>query len=169
MRSFEPLRLALLALLIVLLQLAWFVQFPGWRATADLYVVFLLLVSAGRGPALAGALALAGGAIIDAYSGSLVALHLLYYMLPVTLGSLVRSHMLIEYRLLGSLVVFLLLIGKVLAQFLVAACSGWIGGPGYLLKVNYWPALFISAGVYAAWPTLMRLLQAPTAARIHGR
>jgi hypothetical protein len=91
---------------------------------------------------------------MDSFSGAFVIYHLLFYLLPVALGSLVRSHMLTEYRFLGSLTVLGLLLAKIAGQLIVALSMGWIDTPLYLFRVYYWPALLTSLGVYLAWPWL---------------
>ena len=151
----EYVRLALLGVLILLAQLAWYLAFPDWRAGFDLYLVFLLLVSSARGPLFGGTYALAGGLIMDAFSGPLPVFHLLYYFIPVLIGAQLRSHMLLKFRMLGSGVLALLLIGKVATQLVIGLVAGWLPSALYIFRVNYGSLLLCIALVYLLWPWLI--------------
>ncbi|MCH7471503.1 hypothetical protein IIA79_00925 [bacterium] len=151
MRKTEVLRLALIGLLLLLLQLAWYLAFPQWRGAVDLYVPFLLLLTAGRGPFLGGAFAVLGGLVMDAYSTTFITFHIFYYLLPVAVGSLLRSRMLVEFPHLGALTVALLLFSKVVAQLLAAIAFGWVDSWLYLFRVNYWPLLVMFLLTYLGW------------------
>jgi hypothetical protein len=154
----ENTRTALIGLMILLLQLALILGFPGWRTGFELYAAFLLLLAASRGPVFAGVYALAGGAIMDAYSDQFIAFHILFYLIPVALGSLVRAHVLSEYRMLGAVSTAALMLLKVLLMLLTALAMGWLPSASYLFKVNYLPILFTSSLVYLAWPAVTRIL-----------
>lgn len=157
MRTTEPLRLAAMGLLLLLVQLAIYLRFPEWRAGMDFYLVFLLLLTGTRGHLIAGSFALAGGIIMDAFSGSLYMFHTVFYMAPVLLGSLMRSYVLVEYRPLAALCIAGLLLLKVLAMFGVAFALDYIDSPVYLLKVNYWSILLAVGLVYFSWGQIVRL------------
>jgi len=157
MRPAEPLRLVALALLALLIQLALYLRFPEWRAGIDLYLIFLLLLTATRGQLTAGVFALGGGIIMDCFSGSFYVFHTVFYVAPVIMGTLMRSHVLVEYRQLGTLCVATLLIVKILVMFGVALALGWIDSPLYLLRVNYWSLLLVIAAVYLGWNGIVRL------------
>jgi len=162
MRSLEPLRLGLLGILLLFVQLAWYTALPHSRAGIDIYAIFLLLLAAARGPVLAGAYAVAGGAVMDSFSNTFVIFHMLYYLLPVALGSLVRSYMITEYRLLGTLTVAGLLLAKVIAQLAVGFSLGWLSSPLFIFRVNYWSIALCSLVVYLTWPYLSRLIPSPS-------
>lgn len=150
-------RLSLLALLILLLQLALILGLPGWRTGFELYAPFLLLVSASRGPVLAGVYALAGGAVMDAFSDQYVVFHILFYLIPVALGSLVRAHVLTEYRLLGAVTTVSMMIAKVALMLIAGLVMGWIPSGAYLFKANYLPIFVVGAIVYSFWNAITRL------------
>ena len=156
----EPVRLALLGLLILLVQLALTLGLPGWRTGFEFYALFLLLLAASRGPVLAGVYALAGGAIMDAYSDQFIVFHILYYLIPVALGSLVRAYVLTEYRMLGTVSAVGLLLLKIVAMLLVAWAMRWVPSPVYLFKVNYVPVLAAGLAVYCSWPWIIRVMGA---------
>lgn len=162
----EALRLALLGLLVLLVQLALILGFPGWRSGFEFYALFLMLLAAIRGPVLAGVYALAGGAIMDSYTDQFIVFHILYYLAPVALGSLVRSYVLSEFRMLGTVATVCLLLFKIFAMLLVAWLSGWLASPAYLFKVNYIPVLAVGGLVYYAWPWIIRVMGAAEANRI---
>jgi hypothetical protein len=151
----EYVRLALLGLFILLLQLAWYLEFPHWRSGVDIYLVFLLLVASARGPLFGGSYALAGGLIMDAASGPLPVFHLLYYFIPVLIGAQLRSHMLLKFRFLGSGVLALLLLGKIVSQLIIGIAAGWLPSVWCLFKENYLSLLLCVAVVYALWPWLI--------------
>jgi hypothetical protein len=161
MRSTEPLRLALIGLLALLLQLAWYMKFPGWRDGFDLYIVFLLFLAAARGPQLTGLFALAGGLVMDAFSPSYPVFHLLYYMVPVVAGSIIRSQLIVEYNLLGTLAVAGLLAGKIVMQLVFALALGLVDSPALLFAANYWSVVFLSVLVFGCWRWLIRLIPTP--------
>ena len=169
MRLAEPLRLALLGIAVLILQLALIASLPGWRTGFELYAIFILLLAATRGPLLAGVYALAGGAVMDAYSNVFIVFHILFYLVPVGLGSLIRSQVLTEYRLLGSSAVVGLLLLKVLAMLGAAYAIGAVPSLSYLFRTNYVPILACGVVVYAAWPWLNRLMGAGTEVRVVGR
>lgn len=156
----EPVRLALLGLLILLVQQALTLGLPGWRVGFEYYALFLLLLAASRGPILAGVYALAGGAIMDAYSDQFIVFHILFYLVPVALGSLVRAYVLTEYRMLGTMSAVGLLLLKIVAMLLVAWGMRWVPSPVYLFKVNYLPVLVTGVMVYCAWPWIIRAMGA---------
>jgi len=158
--SLESLRLLLIAISITLLQVTFYTRFPEWRAGVDLYVIFLLLLTAARGPVYGGILALIGGAVMDCFSIQLPAFHVLYYLLPVAAASFVRARMLIEYRQLGTLFVGGLLLFKILAQFAVARASGWVDSAYYLFHLNYLSLLLELALTWLFWPSLAKLVPA---------
>ncbi len=152
----EALRLAAMGLLILLVQLALTLGLPGWRTGFEFYALFLMLLAATRGPVLAGVYALAGGAIMDSYTDQFIVFHILYYLAPVALGSLVRAYALSEFRMLGTLATVSLLVFKIFAMLLVAWISRWLPSPVYLFKVNYIPVLVVGGLVYWAWPWIIR-------------
>jgi len=158
MKPTEPLRLSLLAILLILVQLTLWLMLPGWRAGIDLYIVFLLLVTAAYGPLIGGAFALAGGLIFDAPSAYFIAFHLIYYLLPVLIGSHLRAYMLVEYRVLGTVVIGLLILGKALAQLSWGLLMGWLGSPWFLVRLNYWPLLILVVLIYLFWQPLIKLI-----------
>ena len=154
----EYVRLALLGVFFLLLQLAWYLAFPGWRSGVDIYLVFLLLVSSARGPLFGGTYALAGGLIMDAVSGPLPVFHLLYYMIPVLIGAQLRSHMLLKFRFLGAGVLALLLAGKIAAQLITGVIAGWLPSVWYIFHANYLSLALCVAVVYVLWPWLIGLI-----------
>jgi hypothetical protein len=158
MRATEPLRLALVGLLFILLQLAFYTAFPQWRAGVDIYVAFLLLVTATRGPLMSGIYAVGGALPMDALSGEFPVFHMFYYLLPVVLGAVLRSYMLVEFKLLGALTVLGLLLLKIILLFIVGATEGKLDSPVYLLQVNYLPMLFLTGLVLLAWPWMIRVI-----------
>jgi hypothetical protein len=158
MRATEPLRLALIALLVLLVQLALYLVFPAWRAGLDPFLILLLLLATARGPFLAGVFALLGGVLMDAYSDQLISFHVIYYLVPVAVGAMIRSQLIVEYHFLGTLTVFALLLGKVLAQYLSFFIMGHVDSPAFLLRVNYWSILLMTAIVYICWRWLVRLV-----------
>lgn len=158
MRATEPLRLALIGLLVIFGQQALYLVFPAWRAGFDPFLVLLLLLATARGPFLAGVFALVGGVLMDAYSDQLISFHVLYYLVPVALGAMIRSQLIVEYHFLGTLTVFALLVGKVLAQYLAFYVLGQIDSSAFLLRVNYWSILLMTAVVYLCWRWLVRLV-----------
>lgn len=158
MRATEPLRLALIGLLVILVQLAFYLIFPGWRAGFDPFLVLLLLLATARGPFLAGVFALVGGVLMDAYSSHLLSFHVIYYLIPVAVGTMIRSQLIVEYNFLGTLTVLALLLGKVLAQFLAFFAMGQLDSAAYLLRVNYWSVLLMAGIVFLCWRWLVRLV-----------
>ncbi|MDQ3023884.1 MAG: hypothetical protein M3R04_05820, partial [bacterium] len=90
MRTNDSVRLSLIALVLLIVQLVWYLKFPGWRS-ADFYLVFLLLLAAARGPVYGGIFAIVGGAVLDSFSAQYAAFHMLFYLLPVAVGTLIRS------------------------------------------------------------------------------
>jgi rod shape-determining protein MreD len=169
MRLTEPLRLGLIGLLTVLLQLALYLQLPQWRAGLDFYVVFLLLLTATRGSALGCGYAIAGGLLLDAYSGAYCGFHTVYYLLPVAIGSLLRAQMLVQYRFLGASTISLLILGKVIAQLVVALVLGGLDSPAYLFRLNYWSLVLMFVFIYASWGWLVRIFPTPPEVRRLGR
>lgn len=165
MRRTEPLRLTALGLLLIFLQLSWYLAFPDLRAPVDLYPLFLLLATASAGTLLGGSLALAGGLMMDLYGGQFLAFHCFYYLLPVLIGSQLRAHMLTEFRLLGALAAVLFIIGKIVAQLLILLVSRRLESFAYLFRLNYWPLVVIAVVIYAAWPWLVRQFPLPTKVR----
>ena len=158
MRATEPLRLALVGLMFILLQLAFYSAFPQWRAGVDIYVAFLLLVTATRGPLMSGAYAVVGGWLMDAFSGGFPVFHMFYYLLPVLLGAVLRSYMLVEFKLLGALTVLALLLLKILLPFAMASMQGKLDSPAYLLQVNYLPMLLLTMLVLLLWPWMIKVI-----------
>jgi hypothetical protein len=151
-------RLALIGLLLLLLQLALIQGFPGWRTGFEFYAPFLLLLAASRGSILAGVFALAGGAIMDSYSNQFIIFHILFYLIPVALGSLVRAHVLSEYRMLGAISTAAIMLLKVVLMLIAGIAMGWLPSAAYLFKVNYLPILFTSSLLYFAWPGISRVM-----------
>jgi hypothetical protein len=154
----ETLRLAVLGLLILLVQLALTLGLPGWRTGFEFYALFLMLLAARRGPVLAGIYALAGGAIMDSYTDQFIVFHILFYLVPVALGSLVRAYVLSEFRMLGTIATISLLLLKIAAMLLVAWVARWIPSPVFLFKVNYIPVLAVAGLVYWTWPWIIRVM-----------
>jgi len=160
-------RLAMLALMIVLLQLALYLAYPGARAGVDIYIVFILLATAACGVPLGGVLAVAGGALMDVYSIEMPAFHVFFYLIPVAIGAQLRVHMLTQYRLLGAGIFALLVVGKIVLQFTLFAATGRLASPIHLLEVNYWPLLATAILLYILWPWLVRLFPRPS--EVQGR
>ncbi len=158
MKITEPIRMALIGVFALLLQLTLMLSFPEWRAGFDLFLVYILILTTTRGPAMGGTYAMLGGLILDAFSGQHLVFHLLFYLLPVGIGSLVRSHMLIEFKSLGTLTVGGLLLVKVLAELLGAMALGNIDSFFYIFRVNYLSILIFCGLVYAGWPVLVNLM-----------
>lgn len=169
MRRTEPLRLTLLALLVIFVQLAWYLAFPTKRATLDLYALFILLVTASTGPLLGGVLALTGGVLMDLYGAGFGAFHCFYYLLPVAIGSHLRAHMLTEFRLLGTLATVALILIKIIAQLLVLLATNRVHSGALLFQVNYWPLVIVAIAVYFFWPKLVRQFPMPSKVRSDGR
>lgn len=157
MRTNDSVRLALIALVILVLQLVWYLKFPAWRA-ADFYIVFLLLLAAARGPVYGGIFAILGGAVLDSFSAQYAAFHMLFYLLPVAVGTLIRSRMLLSYSQLGAGAVALLLLLKVVLQLVAAMLAHAIDSPVYLFKLNYVPLLLEAVLVYLLWDKLARAI-----------
>lgn len=160
MRATEPIRLALIGLIIVLFQLAVYTKFPGMRAGADFFVLFVLLVTATYGSAVGGVSALFGGLLMDAHGSTYFAFHLLYYVIPVVLGTMFRSQMLMEFRMLGALAVLGLLLIKVILQYITGLATGQIGSFTPLFAVNYWSILLTAIAVLILWPKLVAIVTA---------
>ena len=169
MRRTEPVRLTLLALLVIFVQLAWYLAFPTTRAALDLYALFILLVTASTGPLLGGVLALTGGILMDLYGAGYGAFHCFYYLLPVAIGSHLRAHMLTEFRLLGTLATVGLILVKIVAQLVVLLATNQVHSAAPLFQLNYWPLVFVAFGVYIFWPRLVRQFPMPSKVRSHGR
>jgi hypothetical protein len=169
MRKTEPLRLAAMGLLLIFLQLAWYLCFPTTRAALDLYPLFLLLATAAAGPLLGGCLALAGGVLMDLYGGGFGAFHCFYYLVPVALGSHLRAHMLTEFRLLGTLATVALILAKILAQLIWLLATNRLNSPAPLFGLNYWPLVLVAIAVYIFWPRLVSQFPMPTKVRSDGR
>jgi hypothetical protein len=160
-------RLAMLALMIVLLQLALYLAYPGARAGVDIYIIFILLATAACGVPLGGVLAVAGGALMDVYSIEMPAFHVFFYLIPVAIGAQLRVHMLTQYRLLGAGIFALLVVGKIILQFTLFVATGRLASPVHLLELNYWPLLATAVLIYAMWPWLVRLFPRPS--EVQGR
>jgi hypothetical protein len=156
-RYADTVRLTLIATAVLIGQLVWYYEFPGWRS-ADFYVVFLLLLAIGRGPLYGGIYAIIGGAVMDSFSAQYSAFHMFYYLLPIAIGTLIRSRTLLAYRQLGAGAVALLLLVKVLGQLVLALSLHWIESPVYLFKLNYLPLLLEAALVYGSWDRLSRIV-----------
>jgi integral membrane sensor domain MASE1 len=165
MRGYETLRLGILALLTIVAQLALYQAYPDLRS-ADLYVTFLLLVSAVRGPLYGGTYGIIGGIAMDSFSPQYNVFHMFYYLLPVTAGTLIRSRMLLEYRQLGAAAVLALLLAKVFAQFAAGLALHYLHSGGVLLRLdNYVPIVLQAAIAYFFWPQLVRLIPEPAEVR----
>ena len=160
-------RLAMLALMIVLMQLAFYLAYPGARAGVDVYLIFILLATAACGVPLGGVLAVAGGALMDVYSIEMPAFHVFFYLIPVAIGAQLRVHMLTQYRLLGAGIFALLVVGKIILQFTLLAATDRLASPVHLLELNYWPLLATAVLIYALWPWLVRLFPRPS--EVQGR
>jgi len=158
MISLDTLRLALIAMLVILIQLAFATALPEWRAGADPYILFLLLVTASRGPVHGGVFALAGGAVMDSFSAQLPAFHVLFYLLPAAAAVLMRSGMLLNYSQLASMLVAALLLAKVLLQFLVGRAAGWLDNASPLLHVNYISILLMALITLITWTRLGQIV-----------
>jgi hypothetical protein len=156
-RTNDAVRLSLIALCVLIAQLVWYLKFPGWRA-ADFYLVFLLLLASARGPIFGGVFAILGGAVLDSFSSQYAAFHMLFYLLPVAVGTLIRSRMLLSYRQLGGGAVALLLLLKVILQLVAAMSSHLLDSPVYLFKVSYVPLILESLLVYLFWERLARAM-----------
>lgn len=161
MRSTEPLRLMGIGALALIIQLAFYLKFPAWRSGVDLYLVFLLLLAAARGPYISCVFAMAGGFVMDAYSGTFTTFHLFYYFAPVIVGSLIRTQLILEYNLLGTVAIGLLLLGKIWLQIGVAFSMGWIGSLVPIFQVNYWPLVCMCILTMVRWRWLIRLIPTP--------
>ena len=155
MRTNDAVRLSLIALALLVVQLVWYLKFPGWRAV-DFYLVFLLLLGSARGPVYGGIFAILGGAVLDSFSSQYAAFHMLFYLLPVAVGTLIRSRMLLSYSQLGGSAVAILLFVKVLAQLITALSMHAIGSPVYIFKLNYVPLLLEALLVFIFWDRLAR-------------
>ena len=158
MKLTEPIRLALIGIFALLLQLTLMLKLPEWRVGFDLFLVYILILTTTRGPAMGGSYAMLGGLFLDAFSGQHLVFHLLFYLLPVGIGSLVRSHMLIEFKSLGTLTVGGLLLFKVLAELASGMLLGHIDSLSYILRVNYLSIIIFCGLVYVSWPALVRLM-----------
>jgi hypothetical protein len=157
MKALDILRLGAISLGLLLAEQALQLARPEWRSGSDVYLVWLLILSAARGPLVAAGFALGGGLVMDASSGHFAVFHLLYYLVPVALGTLLRSQLIVEYGLLGALAAAGLLLGKVLVMLAAGMVGGLLSGPSYLLHVNYWPLLAASLAVFAGWRWLVGL------------
>jgi len=164
----EPIRMALIGLFALLLQLTLMLRFPELRAGFDLFLVYVLILTTTRGPAMGGTYAMLGGLVLDAFSGQHLVFHLLFYLVPVGIGSMIRSHMLIEFKSLGTATVGGLLLFKVLAELVGAMVMGHIDSLLYILKVNYAAILVFCAIVYFSWPLLVSLMPPVGGERRHG-
>ena len=161
MRSTEPLRLLGIGALALLIQLAFYLKYPALRGGVDIYLIFLLLLAAARGPYVASVFAMAGGVVMDAYSGAFSTFHLFFYFAPVIIGSLIRTQLIVEYNLLGTAAIGLLLFAKIWMQIGVAFSSGMIGSLGYIFQMNYWPAICLCLLAFFFWRWLIRLIPTP--------
>jgi hypothetical protein len=165
MRRTEPLRLILLGLLVIFIQLAWYLAFPSTRAALDLYALFLLLATAATGPLLGGILALTGGVLMDLYGAGFGAFHCFYYLLPVAIGSHLRAHMLTEFRLLGTFAAVGLILVKIAAQLVFLLATNKIHSIAPLFQLNYWPLVIVALIVYFFWPKLVSQFPMPSKVR----
>ena len=168
MKVTEPIRMALIGLFALLLQLTLMLRFPEWRAGFDLFLVYVLILTTTRGPAIGGFYAMLGGLVLDAFSGQHLVFHLLFYLVPVGIGSMIRSHMLIEFKSLGTATVGGLLLLKVVAELVSALVMGHIDTPLYILRVNFMSILVFCAIVYFSWPMLVTLMPPIGGGRRHG-
>jgi hypothetical protein len=166
MKPYEIIRLSLVAAALLVAEQAVQLARPEWRSGSDVYLVWLLILSSGRGPLVAGAFALAGGLVMDASSGHFAVFHLIYYLVPVALGALLRSQLIVEYGVLGGLIAAALLLGKILAMLAVAVLGGMLPDAGYFFRLNYWPLLIVSLAVLFSWRWLVGLSQPLKAARL---
>lgn len=162
MRPSDPFRLALIGLLLVLVQLAFYTLCPGWRATVDLYPLFLFLATASTGPVIGGILAIGGGCMMDLYSVEYPAFHCFYYLIPVAIGSQLRAHMLTEFRLLGAFSAVLMILGKIAAQLLFALVTLRLSSLAVLAQINFWPLVLVFVVVYGGWPAMVRQFPMPS-------
>lgn len=156
----EWLRLTLISLAVLVLQQALLLARPEWRSGLDFYIVWLLIVSAARGPVTGTALALLGGFIMDAPSVSFGIFHTVYYLLPVVIGALLTAHLITEYNLLAAMIAGGLLLLKIVLMLLTALIMGWVPGPFYLFKLNYLPLILLCIAVFFLWKRLVRLVPA---------
>ncbi len=161
MRSTEPLRLLGIGALALLIQLAFYLKFPAWRGGVDIYLIFLLLLAAARGPYIASVFAMAGGVVMDAYSGVFSTFHLFFYFAPVFIGSLIRTQLIVEYNLLGTIAIGLLLLAKIWLQIGVAFSLGMIGSLSHVFQMNYWPVVCLCLLAFFRWRWLIRLVPSP--------
>jgi hypothetical protein len=161
MNTADNIRLAALGLILLALQMAWYVWFPGLRGGFDLFVPLLLLLTALRGPEMGGTFALIGGVVMDSYSLSLPAFHVLYYLLPVIAGTLLRSRLLTGYRQLGVAAIAVILLLKILLPWLIGVLSGALPSALYLFQVSYLPPLLICGLLYLCWSQAVRLVTPP--------
>jgi hypothetical protein len=161
MRSFDALRLTGISLALLLSEMALQLARPEWRSGYDLFLVWLLILSASRGPLLAVSFALMGGFLMDSASGHFPLFHMAFYLVPVAIGTLFRSQLIVEYNLLGGLCTLGLLAGKILAMLLLAWAGGLLPGLSYAWQINYWPLLLASGLVLVGWRWLVGLAQAP--------
>lgn len=168
MKVTEPIRMALIGLFALLLQLTLMLRFPEWRAGFDLFLVYVLILTTTRGPAIGGTYAMLGGLILDAFSGQHLVFHLLFYLVPVGIGSMIRSHMLIEFKSLGTATVGGLLLLKVVAELATAMILGHIDSPLYILRVNYLSIIVFCGLVYFSWPLLVALMPPLGRGQRHG-
>jgi hypothetical protein len=160
--------MALIGLFALLLQLTLMLRFPEWRAGFDLFLVYVLILTTTRGPAIGGTYAMLGGLILDAFSGQHLVFHLLFYLVPVGIGSMIRSHMLIEFKSLGTATVGGLLLFKIVAELATAMVLGHIDSPLYILRVNYLAIIVFCAIVYFSWPLLVGLMPPLGRGQRHG-
>lgn len=158
MKITEPIRMALIGVFTLLLQLSLMLSYPEWRAGFDLFLVYILILTTTRGPAMGGTYAMVGGLVLDAFSGQHLVFHLLFYLLPVGIGSLVRSHMLIEFKSLGTLAVGGLLLFKVVAELISGMVLGNLDSFMYIFRVNYLSIVLFCGLVYVFWPALVNLM-----------
>jgi hypothetical protein len=150
-------RLAGVSLLFLVTQQALLQVHPEWRTGLDIYLVWLLIVSASRGFSTGLVLALIGGLVMDAPS-IFGLFHTLFYLLPVGLGAFLSSHLVVEYNLLASLAVCGLLLLKLLLLATVGSIAGWLPHWGYLFHLNYWPLLILTLLVFIFWQRLAVLM-----------
>ena len=169
MRRTDPIRLAIIGFLLVLVQLAFYTVCPGNRAGVDLYLLFLFLATASTGPVVGGLLALGGGIMMDLYSVGYPAFHCFAYLVPVAVGAQLRAHMLTEFRLLGATSAVLLVLGKILAQFVWSLAAGRPLTAHHLLALNYWPVVAVFILVYLFWPWMVRQFPMPSEVKGLGR
>ena len=159
MKGLDTLRLVGISAVLLMTELAVQLSHPEWRSGSDIYLIWLLILSAGRGPVAAIGFALAGGIVMDASSGHFAVFHLVYYLVPVALGTALRSQVIVEYGLLGGLAAAGLLLGKIVVMLLVGIVSGMLPGPMYLTRLSYWPLLAVSIVVLFTWRWLVEAAQ----------